>query len=53
MQGHGGLVPRKSTWTGGLKAVGKTVADALWVYEEIKAFEMASAWAVEVEVIPA
>ncbi|MCH9675436.1 MAG: 3-methyl-2-oxobutanoate hydroxymethyltransferase [Gammaproteobacteria bacterium] len=51
-QGHAGLVPRKSTWTGGLRAVGKTVEEALWVYEEIKALENAGAWAVEVEVIP-
>ncbi|MFN0040250.1 MAG: 3-methyl-2-oxobutanoate hydroxymethyltransferase [Burkholderiales bacterium] len=52
VQGHAGLVPRKSTWTGGLRAVGKTVDEALWVYEEIKRIENAGAWAVEVEVIP-
>ena len=52
VQGHAGLVPRKSTWTGGLKAVGKTVEDATWVFEEIKALENAGAYAVEVEVIP-
>ena len=51
-QGHAGLVPRKSTWTGGLKAVGKTIDEAMWVYEEIKKFEAAGAYAVEVEVIP-
>lgn len=53
VQGHAGLVPRKSTWTGGLRAVGKTVEEALWVYEEVKRIEDAGAWAVEVEVIPA
>jgi 3-methyl-2-oxobutanoate hydroxymethyltransferase len=53
VQGHAGLVPRKSTWTGGLRAVGKTIKEALWVYEEIKRLEKAGAWAVEVEVIPA
>ena len=53
MQGHAGLVPRKSTWTGGLRAVGKTIDEALWVYREIKKLEEAGAWAVEVEVIPA
>ena len=53
MQGHAGLVPRKSTWTGGLRAVGKTIDEALWVYQEIKNLEAAGAWAVEVEVIPA
>lgn len=52
IQGHAGLVPRKSTWTGGLRAVGKTLDQALWVYKEIKALEAAGAYAVEVEVIP-
>ena len=52
IQGHAGLVPRKSTWTGGLRAVGKTLDEALWVYREIKALEEAGAYAVEVEVIP-
>ena len=52
IQGHAGLVPRKSTWTGGLRAVGKTLDEALWVYQEIKALESAGAYAVEVEVIP-
>lgn len=53
VQGHAGLVPRKSTWTGGLRAVGKTLDEALWIYREIKHLEAAGAWAVEVEVIPA
>ncbi len=52
IQGHAGLVPRKSTWTGGLRAVGKTLDEAVWVYREIKSFENAGAYAVEVEVIP-
>ena len=52
VQGHAGLVPRRSTWTGGLRAVGKTIDEALWVYREIKALEDAGAYAVEVEVIP-
>ena len=52
IQGHAGLVPRKSTWTGGLRAVGKTLDEALWVYREIKELEEAGAYAVEVEVIP-
>jgi 3-methyl-2-oxobutanoate hydroxymethyltransferase len=51
-QGHAGLVPRRSTWTGGLRAVGKTLDEDLWVYQEIKALENAGAYAVEVEVIP-
>jgi len=53
VQGHAGLVPRRSTWTGGLRAVGKTIEEALWIYNQIKRFEEAGAWAVEVEVIPA
>lgn len=52
VQGHAGLVPRRSTWTGGLRAVGKTVEEAIWVYQKIKEFESAGAYAVEVEVIP-
>ncbi len=52
VQAHAGLVPRRSTWTGGLKAVGKTTEEAAWVYRQIKAFEEAGAYAVEVEVIP-
>tara|TARA_B100001013_G_scaffold95128_1_gene53131 strand:+ start:88 stop:990 length:903 start_codon:yes stop_codon:yes gene_type:complete len=52
VQGHAGLVPRRSTWTGGLKAVGKTIDEAIWVYNKIKEFERAGAYAVEVEVIP-
>ncbi|MBL8379100.1 MAG: 3-methyl-2-oxobutanoate hydroxymethyltransferase [Burkholderiales bacterium] len=53
IEGHAGLVPRRSTWTGGLRAVGKTLDEALWVFDEIKKLEAAGAWAVEVEVIPA
>ena len=52
VQGHAGLVPRKSTWTGGLRAVGKTLDEAMWVYRSMKELESAGAYAVEVEVIP-
>ena len=52
VQGHAGLVPRKSTWTGGLRAVGKNLDEAMWVYRSIKELESAGAYAVEVEVIP-
>jgi 3-methyl-2-oxobutanoate hydroxymethyltransferase len=52
VQAHAGLVPRRSTWTGGLKAVGKTVDEAVWVHDQIKTFENAGSYAVEVEVIP-
>lgn len=53
VQGHAGLAPRTSTWTGGLRAVGKTIEEAIWIYRDIKRLEQAGAWAVEVEVIPA
>ena len=52
VQGHAGLVPRKSTWTGGLRAVGKSLDEAKWIYDRIKELENAGAYAVEVEVIP-
>jgi 3-methyl-2-oxobutanoate hydroxymethyltransferase len=52
VQGHAGLVPRKSTWTGGLRAVGKTLDEALGIYRYMKALEDVGAWAVESEVIP-
>ncbi|MDG2268318.1 MAG: 3-methyl-2-oxobutanoate hydroxymethyltransferase [Alphaproteobacteria bacterium] len=52
VQAHAGLVPRRSTWTGGLKAVGKSLEEAIWIYNQIKKFENAGAYAVEVEVIP-
>jgi 3-methyl-2-oxobutanoate hydroxymethyltransferase len=52
VQAHAGLVPRLSTWTGGLRAVGKTIQEALWIYKQIRSFEEAGAWAVEVEVVP-
>ena len=53
VQGHVGLVPRKSTWTGGLRAVGKTVDEALKIYRDLKDLENAGAWAAECEVVPA
>jgi 3-methyl-2-oxobutanoate hydroxymethyltransferase len=53
VEAHAGLVPRLCTWTGGLKAVGKTIEEAIWVFEQIQSFEEAGAWAVEVEVVPA
>lgn len=52
LMGHAGMVPRHSTWTGGLKAVGKTLKQAEYVYHSIKKLEDAGAFAVEIEVIP-
>ena len=35
-EGHLGLVPRRSTWTGGLRAVGKTIEQAKKLFDEFK-----------------
>ena len=50
--GHVGLIPSKCTWTGGFKAVGKTAASAIEVYELCKRYEEAGAFGVEIEVVP-
>ena len=52
VMGHLGLVPRKSTWVGGLRAVGKTVDEAFELYKKFKRLEEAGAFAAECEVIP-
>lgn len=52
VQGHAGLVPRRNTWMGGLRAVGKTSDEALWIFDQIKSMENAGACAVEVEGVP-
>ena len=52
VMGHLGLVPRKSTWTGGLRAVGKTASEAIELYHQFKRLEEAGAVLVEAEVIP-
>lgn len=50
--GHVGLIPSKATWTGGFRAVGKTVESALEIYRQVKALEEAGAFAAEIEVVP-
>ncbi|MBY0350723.1 3-methyl-2-oxobutanoate hydroxymethyltransferase [Tabrizicola sp.] len=50
--GHVGLIPSKRTWTGGFKAVGKTLETAKLVWNQCKALEAAGAFAVEIEVVP-
>ncbi|MFO1033220.1 MAG: 3-methyl-2-oxobutanoate hydroxymethyltransferase [Hyphomicrobiales bacterium] len=50
--GHVGLVPSRATWTGGMKAVAKTAEGALALLEEVRAYEAAGAFAVEIEVVP-
>jgi 3-methyl-2-oxobutanoate hydroxymethyltransferase len=51
--GHVGLVPARATWTGGFRAVGKTAEAALRLYDEVRGYEAAGAFAVEIEVVPA
>jgi 3-methyl-2-oxobutanoate hydroxymethyltransferase len=50
--GHVGLIPSKRTWTGGFKAVGKTLDMAQLVWRQVRALEEAGAFAVEIEVVP-
>lgn len=50
--GHVGLVPARATWTGGFRAVGKTADTAMRLYQEVKAYESAGAFAIELEVVP-
>ncbi len=50
--GHVGLVPSRATWTGGMKAVAKTAKGAMALLDEIRAYEAAGAFAVEIEVVP-
>lgn len=50
--GHVGLVPSKATWTGGFKAVGKTLETATLVWNQVQALEKAGAIGAELEVVP-
>ncbi|PWK71591.1 3-methyl-2-oxobutanoate hydroxymethyltransferase [Aminobacter sp. AP02] len=51
--GHVGLIPTHSTWTGGFRAVGKSVETAMLVWKQVKDLEEAGAFAAEIEVVPA
>jgi 3-methyl-2-oxobutanoate hydroxymethyltransferase len=53
VMGHLGFVPRKSTWVGGIRAVGKTSAEALDLWDRFRRLEDAGAFAVECEIIAA
>lgn len=48
---HLGLIPRKSTWRGGLRAIGRDVDEALSLFECFRTMENAGAFSVEAEVI--
>ena len=52
VMGHLGLVPRKSTWIGGVRAVGKTADEAFELYRRFRRLEDAGGFSVEAEVIP-
>jgi 3-methyl-2-oxobutanoate hydroxymethyltransferase len=51
--GHIGFVPYRSTWVGGVRAIGKTAAEARQVYDAAKAYQDAGAIGVEIEIVPA
>jgi 3-methyl-2-oxobutanoate hydroxymethyltransferase len=53
VQGHAGLVPRKSVATGGLRAMGRTAAEALAILQDVRRLEEAGAVAVELECVAA
>lgn len=50
--GHVGMIPAKNTWTGGFKAVGKTVETARLVWRQVRELEQAGAVMAEIEVVP-
>lgn len=53
VMGHIGFVPYRASWYGGTRAIGKTAAEAVRVYEEAKRYQDAGAVAVEIEIVPA
>ncbi|MBN8629693.1 MAG: 3-methyl-2-oxobutanoate hydroxymethyltransferase [Rhodobacterales bacterium] len=53
VMGHLGFVPRKSTWVGSVRAVGKTADEAVELYHRFRRLEEAGAFAVEAELVPA
>lgn len=53
VMGHLGFVPKKSTKYGGIRAVGKTAAEATKLWQDFQRLEAAGAFAVECELIAA
>ncbi len=51
--GHLGFVPRKSTWVGGVRAIGKTADEAMTLWDRFRRLEDDGAFAVECELIAA
>ena len=50
--GHVGLIPGRTTWSGGYKAVGKTAKDATELYDKCLKLEEAGVVAIEMECVP-
>ena len=50
---HLGLVPRRSTWKGGLRAIGRNADEAMALLQSFRDMENAGAFSVEAEVIVA
>ena len=50
--GHVGLIPGRTTWTGGYKAVGKTSEEAIMIYDKCLEFQDSGAVAIEMECVP-
>ena len=48
---HLGLVPRKSSWKGGLRAIGRNAEEALKLFNDFKTMESAGAFSAECEII--
>ena len=53
VMGHLGFVPRKSTWVGSVRAVGKTAVEAIELWDRFRRLEDTGAFAVECEIIAA
>jgi len=53
VMGHLGFVPKESTLHGGIRAVGKSAAEAAALWSRFRRLEDAGAFAVECELIPA
>ncbi|SLN70185.1 3-methyl-2-oxobutanoate hydroxymethyltransferase [Falsiruegeria litorea R37] len=53
VQGHLGLVPRKSTLVGGLRGIAKTADEAMVLMDDVRRLQDAGAYAVEMECVAA
>lgn len=53
VMGHLGFVPKRSNQLGGVRAVGRTAAEATALWQQFQDLEAAGAFAVECELIPA